>query len=72
MKFVLNTNVLIAAFISSGTCHEILEHVIRNHELVLSDFIVSEFKEKLFIKFHYDEKEVDEALNLFAYTSRNG
>jgi len=64
MKFVLDTNVLIAAFITSGTCHEILEHVIRNHKLVLSDFIVNEFKEKLLNKFHYTQKEIDEALDL--------
>lgn len=64
MKFVLDTNVLIAAFISSGVCHEILEYVIRNHRLVLSDFIVGEFKEKLLAKFHYSEKEANEALGL--------
>lgn len=56
MKFVLDTNVLIAAFITSGVCHEILEHVIRNHELVLSDFIANEFKDKLLNKFQYTEK----------------
>lgn len=62
MKFVLDTNVFIAAFITSGICHEILEHVIRNHKIVLSDFIVTEFKDKLLNKFQYTEKEADEAL----------
>jgi len=32
--------------------------------LVLSGFIVNEFKDKLLNKFRYAEKEVDEALNL--------
>lgn len=64
MKFVLDTNVLIAAFITSGICHEILEHVIRNHKLVLSDFIVNEFEDKLLNKFHYEENEVNQALKL--------
>jgi len=64
MKFVLDTNVLIAAFITSGTCHEILEHVIRNHRVLISDFIVNEFKDKLVNKFQYTEKEVNEALEL--------
>jgi putative PIN family toxin of toxin-antitoxin system len=64
MKFVLDTNVLIAAFITSGICHEVLEHVIRNHKLVLSDFIVDEFKDKLLNKFQYTEKEADAALKL--------
>lgn len=62
MKFVLDTNVIIAAFITSGICHEILEHVIRNHKLVLSDFIVNEFKDKLLNKFQYEKKGADEAL----------
>ncbi len=64
MKFVLDTNVLIAAFITSGTCHEVFECVIRNHKLVLSDFIVNEFKDKLLNKFQYDEKETDEAVEI--------
>ena len=64
MKFVLDTNVLIAAFITSGICHEVLEHVVRNHKLVLSDFIVKEVKDKLLNKFQYAEKEADEALRL--------
>ncbi len=38
MKFVLDTNVLIAAFIASGICHDIFEHIVQNHQIVLSDF----------------------------------
>ncbi len=39
MKIVLDTNVLIAAFISHGTCNELLEHCALNHEVILSPFI---------------------------------
>jgi putative PIN family toxin of toxin-antitoxin system len=39
-------------------------HVIRNHRLVLSDFIVNELKDKLLSKFQNTEKEANEALKL--------
>lgn len=64
MRFVLDTNVLIAAFITSGVCHEILEHVVRNHELILSDFILDEFRNKLLEKVKFEAGEVEEATAL--------
>lgn len=45
MKIVLDTNVFIAAFISHGACHELLEHCAIRHEIILSPFIYDEFKE---------------------------
>ena len=41
MNILLDTNVLIAAFISRGSCNELLEHVVRYHRLVLSKYILS-------------------------------
>lgn len=43
MKITLDTNVLIAALLARGTCHDLFEHVILNHELVSSEFILEEF-----------------------------
>lgn len=51
MRLVLDTNVLLAAFISRGVCHELLEHCEREHTLVGSEFILGEFEEKLVSKF---------------------
>jgi uncharacterized protein len=64
MKIVLDTNVLIAAFISHGACHELLEHCAIRHEIILSPFIYSEFKEKLNGKFGFTKKEADAAIRL--------
>ena len=64
MIIVLDTNVLIAAFISHGTCNEVFEQVIRHHKLVISEFILQEFQNKLVGKFNYAKKEVEEALHL--------
>ena len=64
MKIVLDTNVLIAAFISHGACHELLEHCAIRHEIILSPFIYGEFKEKLNGKFGFTKKEADAAIRL--------
>jgi len=64
MKVVFDTNVLIAAFITRGVCSDVLEHCVRYHRLVTSDFILSEFHENLVYKFKYSEEEVEEAVKL--------
>jgi putative PIN family toxin of toxin-antitoxin system len=64
MKIVLDTNVLIAAFISHGTCNELMEHCALNHEVVLSPFILDEFKRKLIRKFRFTTHEAEVAVNL--------
>ncbi|HEX8847642.1 MAG TPA: putative toxin-antitoxin system toxin component, PIN family [Pyrinomonadaceae bacterium] len=64
MRIVLDTNVLIAAFIARGVCHQLLEHCIRNHDLVTSQFILDEVREKLVEKFKYSSETVDEVVRL--------
>ena len=66
MKVVLDTNVLIAAFITHGTCNELLEHCARNHEVVLSAFIIDEFSQKLTEKFGFTQDEANKAVKLLA------
>ncbi|HBB86830.1 MAG TPA: putative toxin-antitoxin system toxin component, PIN family [Blastocatellia bacterium] len=64
MKIVLDTNVIIAALIARGVCHELLEHCVLRHTLLTSDFILDETKEKLTEKFGYPEDLADEAVAL--------
>ena len=64
MRIVFDTNVLIAAFITQGVCNDLLEHCIRHHELVTSDFILDEFYKHLIGKFKYDSIEATEAIEL--------
>src|SRR2546428_7387927 len=66
MRIVLDTNVLIAAFISHGTCHELLEHCLNHHELVTSPFILGEFSQTLGKKFGFPSGEVREALRILS------
>ena len=50
MRLVLDTNVLIAAFVSRGSCTELFEHCARMHELFTSLFILDELSQKLVAK----------------------
>jgi len=64
MKIVLDTNVLIASFISRGACSDLVEHCVQLHDLVTSEFILHEFADKLISKFRIARPEVHEASNL--------
>jgi putative PIN family toxin of toxin-antitoxin system len=64
LRLVLDTNVLIAAFVARGVCHELLEHCRREHEVVASAFILDEFRNKLRGKFGIRAKEADQAARL--------
>jgi putative PIN family toxin of toxin-antitoxin system len=64
MRILLDTNVLISAFIADGTCADLLEHCARCHALVTSAFILAEFREKLTDKFGFSQREVREAVAL--------
>ena len=64
MRILLDTNVIIAALIARGVCHELLEHCARRHKLVTSDFILDEVRDKLIQKFKYTSEVADEAVRL--------
>jgi len=64
MRLVLDTNVLIAAFISRGACNELLEHCVLNHEVVLSGFILGEIADNLVDKFKFTVREANGVVRL--------
>jgi putative PIN family toxin of toxin-antitoxin system len=64
VRVLLDTNVLIAAFVSHGICHDLLEHCFRHHQLVATQALISEFQETLSGKFRFSSSEVREALDL--------
>lgn len=68
MRVVLDTNVLIAAFIAHGVCNELLEHCALNHDIILSSFILDELKGKLHKKFGFTMREANRVVRLL--TSR--
>jgi len=64
VKILFDTNVLIAAFIVRGVCSDLLEHGIRQHLLVTSEFILNEFREKLTGQFKFSAEEAEAAAGL--------
>jgi len=61
VRLVLDTNVLISAFISRGLCTEVLEHCAKHHVLVTSPAIIEELRLKLLTKFRVPPHAVEEA-----------
>lgn len=64
MKLVLDTNILVAAFISHGVCNELLEHCALHHQIIISNHILDEFRRVLMRKFAFSQYEVNEASQL--------
>ena len=64
MRVVLDTNVLIAAFIAHGVCTELLEHCALNHDIIISRFILDEFRRTMLSKFQFPPDEVEQAVML--------
>lgn len=51
MKVVLDTNVLISAFLFAGVSGEVFDFLAKNHEPIVSEFILHEFSQKCAMKF---------------------
>jgi putative PIN family toxin of toxin-antitoxin system len=64
MRVVLDTNVLVAAFIARGACSDVFERVVNEHELILSPFILEEFERAMTRKFGLDNDRVTRAVAL--------
>lgn len=63
MKILLDTNVLVSAFLSKGGyCHEVLDHAASAHELWVTPFIKTELSHVLRNKFHLSDTLVKEIL----------
>ncbi len=57
MRIVFDTNVLISAFIATGTCKDILEYAVETHEVIISPYILKELKKKLIEKLGFSTKD---------------
>jgi putative PIN family toxin of toxin-antitoxin system len=64
VRLVLDTNVVIAAFVARGACHELLEHCERSHQMVGSELILQELESKLLRKFRVPPEKASAAVAL--------
>ena len=68
MRLLLDTNVLVAALIAHGACSDVLEHSVRQHEVVASQPLLNELREVLQRKFRQRAIDARAALQLFGDT----
>lgn len=69
MRVLLDTNVLVSAFTCQGHSAELLTHCLRNHEIVISDFILDEVEATLLSKFGIPEILVARAVTFLRRVS---
>ena len=64
MRIVIDTNFLVSVFIRNGICRRLLEHFSQSHTItiVISEFILNEFRRTLTGKFGYDREEIENAI----------
>lgn len=60
MRVLFDTNVWIAGLIARGACADLIDHCLGAHQLVVSDWVLEEVKEKLTAKFQYGPSRVKE------------
>ena len=70
-KIVLDTNVVIAAFAARGLCESVFELCLESHDLIVSDFLISELFDKLGQKLKLEESTIHNIINLYRKNSRS-
>ncbi len=53
MRILFDANVLIAAFLSIGSCYEIIQSAVSAHEVFYTQYILSEFQHNFKTKFKF-------------------
>jgi putative PIN family toxin of toxin-antitoxin system len=66
VRVCLDTNVLIAAFATRGLCADVLRAVLTEHELILGEVILTEFRGVLKTKFKVPEDRIASAEAVFS------
>jgi len=65
VRVCLDTNVLVAAFATRGLCSDVLRAVLTEHELVMGEVILAEFRRVLTTKFRVPEERIAAAEAVF-------
>lgn len=63
MRTLLDTNVLIAAFATRGLCEDVLQIVLAEHRLLVSETILEEFKRVLGDKLRIPAGQIEEIVS---------
>lgn len=65
MKVFLDTNVLVAAFATRGLCADVLRTVLSEHELILGEVVLAEFRRVLSRKLKVPADRIQSAEAVF-------
>lgn len=65
MKVFLDTNVLVAAFAARGLCADVLRTVLAEHELILGEVVLAEFRRVLSKKLEVPQDRIQAAEAVF-------
>lgn len=57
MKILIDTSTLYSAMANEGRVHELLHFIIERHEVILSDYILEEFKRNIELKLSGSKRE---------------
>ena len=69
MKVMLDTNILISAFIfKSSKMNSLIEKLSTKHEIVICSYTIEELEDLINTKFNVDSKVLDEFLSNFPFT----
>ena len=68
MRVFLDTNVLVSAFVSRGLCTDLLNIVLAEHELLVSNLVVEEFERVLRDKLRAPKTVLERALSILDHT----
>jgi putative PIN family toxin of toxin-antitoxin system len=68
VRLLLDTNVLVAAFVARGVCSELLEHCVRHHVVISSRPLLDELGYVLTRKFHQRAVDARGAIRLLGET----
>jgi len=58
VRVFLDTNVLVSAFATRGLCADLFRSVVAEHELVLGEVVLEEFRRVLTIRFRMSKEQV--------------
>ena len=62
MVYILDTNVLVAAFVTRGLCQDVLRLVLAEHSLLAGETILDELERTLTVKFRTPARRAREAV----------
>jgi putative PIN family toxin of toxin-antitoxin system len=68
MKIFFDTNVIIASFVTRGTCNELFEHCLAAHTICISQQVIDELRRNLWKKLRFPEVKVNQ---LVAFVRQN-